>query len=87
MILDTTFVYDILREDSGAIERLVEFRDPETLVVVSALTVFEVGVGLHGESTTSRHRDTEELRRPSLPPSLIARSTQTPDPPLTQRPR
>lgn len=39
MILDSTFVHDVLRDDSDAIERLVELRDSETPVALSALTV------------------------------------------------
>ncbi|WP_129116712.1 PIN domain-containing protein [Halegenticoccus tardaugens] len=54
MILDSTFVHDVLREDSDAIERVVELRDSETPVALSALTVFEVGVGLRGESAQYR---------------------------------
>lgn len=50
MILDSTFIHDILREDSNAIKRLAELRDSGTSVALSALTVFEVGVGLRGES-------------------------------------
>ena len=54
MILDSTFVHDVLREDSGAIERLTELHDSETPVALSALTVFEIGVGLRGESAQYR---------------------------------
>ncbi|MFC6907156.1 PIN domain-containing protein [Halalkalicoccus tibetensis] len=54
MILDSTFVHDVLRDDSEAIERLVELRDSETPVALSALTVFEVSVGLRGESAQYR---------------------------------
>lgn len=61
MILDSTFVHDVLREDSGAIERLVELRDSETPVALSALTVFEVGVGLHGESAQYRAKFDERV--------------------------
>jgi tRNA(fMet)-specific endonuclease VapC len=54
MILDSTFVHDLLRNDSDAIDRLVELRDSETPVALSALTVFEVGVGLREESAQYR---------------------------------
>lgn len=45
MILDSTFIHDVIREDEGAINRLAEFRDAGTPVALSALTVFEVGSG------------------------------------------
>lgn len=54
MILDSTFIHDVLREDDAAINRLAELRDDRTPVALSALTVFEVGVGLRGESTQYR---------------------------------
>lgn len=56
MILDSTFIHDVLREDDGAISHLTELRNAGTLVALSALTVFEVGVGLRGESAQYRDR-------------------------------
>lgn len=61
MIFDSTFVHDVLRNDSDAIDRLVELRDSETPVALSALTVFEVGVGLHGESAQYRAEFDERI--------------------------
>lgn len=61
MILDSTFVHDVLRNDSDAIDRLVELRDSETPVALSALTVFEVGVGLRGESAQYRAEFDERI--------------------------
>ena len=61
MILDSTFVHDVLRNDSDAIEQLVELRDSETSVALSALTVFEVGVGLRGESAQYRAEFDERI--------------------------
>lgn len=56
MILDSTFIHDVLREDKSAINHLAELRDAGTPVALSALTVFEVGVGLRGESAQYRER-------------------------------
>lgn len=61
MILDSTFVHDVLRDDSDAIDRLVELRNSETPVALSALTVFEVGVGLRGESAQYRAEFDERI--------------------------
>lgn len=55
MIFDSTFVHDIVHENDAAINRLAELRDARTPVALSALTVFEVGVGLRGE--TAQYRD------------------------------
>ncbi|WP_273837513.1 PIN domain-containing protein [Halococcus sp. PRR34] len=55
MILNSTFVHDVIHEDDAALNRLAELRDTETPVALSALTVFEVGVGLRGE--TAQYRD------------------------------
>lgn len=55
MILDSTFVHDVVHENDAAINRLAELRDARTPVALSALTVFEVGVGLRGE--TAQYRD------------------------------
>ena len=55
MILDSTFVHDVIHENDAAVNRLAELRDDATPVALSALTVFEVGVGLRGE--TAKYRD------------------------------
>lgn len=54
MILDSTFVNDMLREADDALDCLAELRDAETPVALSSLTVFEVGIGLRGESAQYR---------------------------------
>lgn len=46
MILDTTFLIDLLNRESVADEKLDELIEATTPVSVSTLTVFEVGVGL-----------------------------------------
>jgi predicted nucleic acid-binding protein len=55
MILDSTFVHDVVHENDAAVNRLAELHDDGTPVALSALTIFEVGVGLRGE--TAQHRD------------------------------
>lgn len=53
-MLDSTFLHDILRDDPDAVERLHELIDAREPVALSALTVFEVGVGLRGEADAYR---------------------------------
>lgn len=50
MLLDSTFLHDLVRGESAAVERLDELIEERTDVVVSTLTVFEVGVGLRGDA-------------------------------------
>ena len=69
MILDSTFIHDILQDDPAATARLndlVEARDP---VALSTLTVFEVGVGLRGDAEQYRsqfHSVVDELETVAL---------------------
>ena len=56
MILDSTFIHDLVREDDTAVEKLTELIDASTPVALSALTVFEVGVGLRGTAAENRQR-------------------------------
>lgn len=55
MLLDSTFLHDLIREEPEAVERLEGLIDAGVPVAVSSLTVFEVGVGLRGAA--SEHRD------------------------------
>jgi len=61
MILDSTFVHDAVHENDAAINRLAELRGDGTPVALSALTVFEVGVGLRGETAQYRDRFDEKI--------------------------
>jgi tRNA(fMet)-specific endonuclease VapC len=61
MILDSTFVHDVIHEDDAAVNRLTELSEAGTPVALSALTVFEVGVGLRGESAQYRERFDEQV--------------------------
>lgn len=54
MILDSTVVHDVLRDVDAAVARLDELKETRTSVALSSLTVFEVGVGLRGESEQYR---------------------------------
>ena len=61
MILDSTFVHDVIREESAAMNRLAELSEAGTRVALSALTVFEVGVGLRGEGAQYRESFDEQI--------------------------
>jgi predicted nucleic acid-binding protein len=69
MLLDTTFLIDLLERDPDAVEKLDELVDSRAAVVISTLTVFEVGIGLE---TGERERfegvvDSMTVLPPSLP--------------------
>ena len=55
MILDSTFINTLVRDDPAATETLEQLIDAGTPVAFSALTVFEVEVGLRGAA--AQHRD------------------------------
>jgi predicted nucleic acid-binding protein len=56
MLLDSTFLNDLVREDPAATETLEQLIADRTHVAISPLTVFEVGIGLRGEA--KKHRST-----------------------------
>lgn len=56
MLLDSTFLHDLVREDDAAVSTLEELIDEEAPVVLSPLTVFEVGIGLRGDAASLRER-------------------------------
>ena len=56
MILDSTFVADLVRNDPQAVAVLDTLIDSHTTVGMSALTVFEVGVGLREAASSKRER-------------------------------
>ena len=60
MLLDSTFLHDLVREEPAAVERLDELIEQRTPVAVSAISVFEIGVGLRGDAETylERYRGT-----------------------------
>ena len=56
MILDSTFVNDLVRNNPQAVAVLDTLIDSRTTVGMSALTAFEVGVGLRGTASSKRER-------------------------------
>lgn len=56
MLLDSTFIHDLVREDDDAVAKLDELIATETPVAISPLTTFEVGVGLRGDAASLRER-------------------------------
>lgn len=56
MILETTFINDLVRREPVAADKLQELIDAEAPVGISALTVFEVGIGLRGEAERHQKR-------------------------------
>lgn len=56
MLLDSTFLHDLLRGAEPAVARLDELIEARTPVAISSITVFEVGVGLRGAGEQYRER-------------------------------
>ena len=63
MILDTTFVIDLIDNDPEAKAKLDELHNDEVLVGLSALTVYEVGIGLRGKNERDRYDTATDLMR------------------------
>lgn len=61
MILDSTFVNDVIREEDAAMNRLAELSEAGARVALSALTVFEVGIGLYGDAAQYREGFEEQV--------------------------
>ena len=56
MILDSTFINDLVRREPAATDKLKDLIEAGTPVGISTLTVFEVGIGLRGEAEQHRER-------------------------------
>ena len=56
MLLDTTFISDLIRGTDAAVENRDELKDSATPIALSALTVFETGMGLRGVSNDAREQ-------------------------------
>ena len=56
MLLDSTFIHDLVRQDDAAVAMLEDLIDEGTPVTISPLTVFEVGIGLRGDAAGLRER-------------------------------
>lgn len=56
MLLDSTFLHDLIRAETAAVTKLDELVDDETAITVSPLTVYEVGIGLRSDAASLRER-------------------------------
>jgi predicted nucleic acid-binding protein len=56
MIIDSTFLNDLVRRDDSAVAELDKLIETDTPVALSTLTVYEVGVGLRGDAAQFRDR-------------------------------
>lgn len=56
MLLDSTFINDLVRGRADADRTLDELIDQGSPVALSSLTVFEVGIGLRGEAKQHRQQ-------------------------------
>lgn len=63
MLVDTTFVIDIMQDDRDAIKKAKELSDSSTAIVVGTPTIFElyVGVGLSLKSSEEREKILDAL--------------------------
>lgn len=55
MLLDTTFLIDLINHDPDAKARLDALAEASTPVAFSVLTVYEVGIGLRGTNERERY--------------------------------
>jgi rRNA-processing protein FCF1 len=64
MLVDTTFLMDVMRNDVGAVEKAKELTDGNVPILVGAPTIFElyVGIGLSMRSSDEREKVLEILR-------------------------
>jgi tRNA(fMet)-specific endonuclease VapC len=72
VILDSTFVNDLVRGQADADTVLDELIDAGTPVALSSVTVFEVGVGLRGEAEQYRQRFAEVVSEMEVAPLDVA---------------
>jgi tRNA(fMet)-specific endonuclease VapC len=56
MILDSTFVHDLVRKKQVAVDKLDAVIETDVPVALSAITVFEVGIGLRGGGAQYREQ-------------------------------
>jgi predicted nucleic acid-binding protein len=56
VLLDSTFLHDLVRADAAAVATLEELIADGTPVTISPLTVYEVGIGLCGDAAGLRER-------------------------------
>lgn len=73
MIIDSTFLNDLVRGEAAATAKLETLVDDATPVAISPLTVYEVGIGLRGEAT--RHRPTYDAVLGEIDTAPFTRAT------------
>ena len=74
MILDSTFINDLVRGRTDAEVKLGELIDAKTPISMSTLTVFEVGIGLQGEAKQHQRRFNATVNRIEVVPFGVAES-------------
>lgn len=74
MILDSTFINDLVRGRTDADEKLDDLIDSKTPIVMSALTVFEVGIGLRSEAEKHQQHFDATVNRIEVVPLGVAES-------------
>jgi tRNA(fMet)-specific endonuclease VapC len=74
MILDSTFINDLVRGRTDADNKLDELIDSKTPIAMSSLTVFEVGIGLRGEAKKHQQRFDTTVNRIEVVPLGVAES-------------
>jgi tRNA(fMet)-specific endonuclease VapC len=64
LLVDTTFLVDVMRNDAGAVGKAKELADGNVPVLVGAPSIFElyVGVGLSVKSSEEREKVLDVLR-------------------------
>jgi predicted nucleic acid-binding protein len=68
VLLDTTFISDLIRETDAAVEKREELTESATPIALSALTVFEAGMGLRGVSKDVREQFDRTVGRLDVAP-------------------
>lgn len=79
MLLDSTFLNDLVRSDPGAVDKLEELVETRESVAISSLTAFEVGVGLRGDAQRYKpkfDRVTDEIEEVPFGPRVAQRALE-----------
>ncbi len=64
MLVDTTFVIDIMQDDRDSVEKAMELKDSSASIVVGTPTIFELylGVGFTAKSSEEREKILDVLK-------------------------
>lgn len=68
MIIDSTFLHDVIRGDQTAIEKGKELDAARASIEISPITVYEVGIGLRGSAKKHRERFDNAIAGPTIIP-------------------